>query len=135
MSWRLASRKANGAAGFTLVEALAALGVMAVGLAAIGELAAGSLSAGYRTERHIAQIAAAREIITGLPNREALAFGRLTGSLHDHQWRVDATPVSTAFSAGQSVPWRPQGIALLVKSPSGATIEVDTIRLHKDVAK
>ena len=135
MSWRTANRETKGAAGFTLVEALAALGVMATGLAAIAELAAASLSAGRRTELHIAQIAAAREIVTGMPNRDALPFGRLTGSLHDHQWRIDSGPVATAFVPGQSTSWRPQGISLLVKSPAGATIEIDTIRLRKGAVK
>ncbi len=134
MSCRSANREANGAAGFTLVEALAALAVMAVGLAAITELAAGNLRAASHAERHMAQIAVAREIVTGMPSRDRLPFGRSTGSLHDHQWRIDATPVSVAFATGQSA-WRPQGIALLVKSPTGATIEIDTIRLRKDAAK
>ena len=147
MSCRSENREASGAAGFTLVEALAALAIMAAGLAAIAELAGGNLYAGYRTERHIAQIAVAREIVTGMPSRDALPFGVLTGSLHDHQWRIDAKPVSVAFptgqsagrsagqSAGQSASWTPQGIVLLVKSPTGAMIEIDTIRLRKDTAK
>jgi len=132
---RLANLEPPRAAGFTLVEALAALAIMAAGLAAIGELAASSLGAGLRTRGHLAQIAAAQGIMTGLPKRDALPFGRLTGSLYGHQWRIDAVPVTTSFLTGGSTPWRPQGVVLLVRSPSGATIEIDGIRLHKETPK
>ena len=131
MSLRSASCNASRTAGFTLVEALAALAVLAAGLAAIGELGASSLRANRQAQQHIAQIAVTRQIIAGMPNRNALAFGRMTGLLRDHQWRIDAVPVSTAF-AGSSESWKPQGIVLLVKSPAGSTIEVDTIRLRKE---
>jgi general secretion pathway protein I len=124
----------SGTAGFTLLEALVALAVMGAGLAAIGALAASSLNAGLYTERHLAEIESVRKIIAGMPGRDALPFGRLTGTFDAHQWRIDSRPVTTAPATGETV-WAPQSIALLVRSPSGATIEIDTIRLHKQAAK
>jgi general secretion pathway protein I len=108
---------------------------MAAGLAAIAELASASLRAGYHTERHLAQIESARDIIAGLPNRNALPFGRSIGSVRGHEWRIDSVPISTPIAAGGATSWRPQGILLLVRSPSGATIEIDTIRLRKEASK
>ena len=132
--WRSADPELGRAAGFTLIEALAALGVMAAGLAAIGALANSSLRAGLYVEGHVIEIETARMIMTGLPGRAALPYGRLTGSLDSHQWRIDSTPVSATVK-GDTGLWTPQGIALLVRSPSGATLEIDTIRLGGRPAK
>ena len=111
-----------------------ALAVTGAGLAAIGALANSSLRASLYTERHLAEIESARKIIAGMPGRDALPFGRQTGSLDAHTWRIDSAPVSTSAANG-GTSWIPQSIALLVRSPSGATIEIDTIRLHKQAAK
>ena len=132
--WRSQNPEPAGTAGFTLVEALAALGVMAAGLAAIGTLANSSMRVGLYTERHLAEIETARKIITGIPRRADLPYGRLTGVLDAHQWRIDSAPLSTSL-AGAGGPWAPQSITLLVRSPSGATIEIDTIRLRKQATK
>jgi general secretion pathway protein I len=124
----------SGTAGFTLLEALVALTVMGAGLAAIGTLANSSLHVGLYTERHLAEIESARKIVAGMPGRDALPYGRLTGSVDAHEWRIDSTPVSTTAASGETS-WTPQSIALLVRSPFGATIEIDTIRLRKQAAK
>ncbi len=120
----------NRSAGFTLVEALAALAIVMVGLSAIGALANAGLRSTLNAEQHLAQISAARKIMAGLPGRNALPFGRLTGVLDNHPWRVDSTPIA-ATDAGRSAEWTPQGIALLVRSPSGSTMEIDTMRLRR----
>ncbi len=124
----------GGTAGFTLLEALVALAVMGAGLAAIGTLANSSLHVGLYTERHLAEIESARKIIAGMPARNALPYGRLTGSVDAHEWRIDSAPVSMTAASGETS-WTPQSIALLVRSPFGATIEIDTIRLRKQAAK
>ena len=131
---RPANPERRGIAGFTLIEALAALAVMGAGLAAIGALANSSLQVGLYTERHLAEIESARKIIAGMPGRDALPYGRLTGSVDAHEWRIDSAPVSTTAASGETS-WTPQSIALLVKSPFGATIEIDTIRLRKQATK
>ncbi len=111
-----------------------ALAVTGAGLAAIGALSNSSMRASLYGERHFAEIESAREIVAGLPARNSLRFGRLTGSLGHYAWRINSAPISTAAAAG-GTPWIPQSIALLVRSPSGAMIEVDTIRLRKMAAK
>ena len=111
-----------------------ALAVTGAGLAAIGELANSSLRTTLYTERHLAEIESVRKIIAGLPPRASLSFGRLTGSLDANQWRIDSAPASGAASA-DGAQWMAQSIALLVRSASGETIEVDTIRLRKLATK
>jgi general secretion pathway protein I len=131
---RPANPDGRGAAGFTLIEALAALAVMGAGLAAIGTLASTSLHAGLYTERHLAEIETARKVIAGMPPREALLVGRLTGVLDAHDWRIDSTLIGAPAVVGDTV-WIPQRIEVSIRSPSGAIVKVDTIRLRRQAAK
>jgi general secretion pathway protein I len=131
---RLANPDGRGVAGFTLIEALAALAVMGAGLAAIGTLASSSLRAGLYTERHLAQIETARKVMAGMPSREALSVGRLTGVLDAHDWRIDSTLIGAPVKVGDTL-WTPQRIGVSVRSPSGAMLKVDTIRLRRQAAK
>ena len=124
----------RGTAGFTLIEALAALAVMGAGLAAIGPLASSSLRAGLYAERHLAEIETARKIMAGMPSREALPVGRLTGALDAHDWRIDSTLIGAPALVGDAI-WTPQRIEVLVRSPSGAMLKIDTVRLRRQPTK
>jgi general secretion pathway protein I len=118
-------------AGFTLVEALVSLAVLAISLAAIGGLAASSYRSGLYVERHVAEVETAQAIISGLPDRKDLATGSLTGEMADHRWRVDAAPYPADFVASAKTVWSPQEVIVRVESPSGALLRFDTIRLVK----
>jgi general secretion pathway protein I len=131
---RPANPEGRGIAGFTLIEALAALALVGAGLAAIGPLAASSLRAGLYAERHLAEIETARKIIAGMPSREALPVGRLTGALDAHDWQIDSTPVGAPAALGDAL-WTPQRIEVSVRSPSGAMLQIDTIRLRRQATK
>jgi general secretion pathway protein I len=131
---RQANPEGRGTAGFTLIEALAALAVMGAGLAATATLASSSLRAGLYAERHLADIETARRIIAGMPSREALPVGRLSGALDAHNWRIDSTLVGAAAAVGDTL-WTPQRIEVSVRSPSGAMLKIDTIRLRKQAKK
>jgi general secretion pathway protein I len=120
--------------GFTLIEALAALAVMGAGLAAIGSLASSSLHAGLYAERHLAEIETARKIIAGMPSREALPVGRVTGALAAHDWRIDSALIGAPAAVGDAL-WTPQQIEVSVQSPSGAMLIIDTIRLRRQAIK
>ena len=132
--WRPGNPEGSGTSGFTLIEALAALAVMGAGLAAIGALASSSLRAGFYTERHLAEIETARKILAGMPGRGALPFGRLSGTLDAHDWRIDSTPIAAAAAVRDTL-WSPQRIELSLRAPSGAILKVDTIRLRRETAK
>jgi general secretion pathway protein I len=124
----------RGIAGFTLIEALAALAVMGAGLAATGTLASSSLRSGLYAERHLADIETARKIIAGMPSREALPVGRLTGALDAHDWRIDSSLIGAPAAVGDSI-WTPERIEVSVQSTSGAILRIDTIRLRKQAKK
>ena len=105
---------------------------MAISLAAIGALAASSLRSALYVERHLAQIETTRKIIAGLPSRDALGKGVLTGEAAGQLWRIDAAPYVPSFydPAAQSA-WSAQTVVVQVRAPSGALVQVTEIRLHK----
>jgi general secretion pathway protein I len=83
-------------------------------------------------ERHLAEIETARKIIAGLPPRQGLADGTLSGVLDGHKWRIDAAPYSNALLAPNAPSnWQPQFVAVSVLAPTGGVIEIDTTRLRK----
>jgi general secretion pathway protein I len=131
---RPANLERRGIAGFTLIEALAALAVLGAGLAAIGPLASSSMRAGLYAERHLADIETARKIIAGMPSRESLPVGRLMGALDAHNWRIDSMLIGAPAAVGDNF-WIPQHIEVWVQSPSGAVLKFDTIRLRKQAKK
>ena len=105
---------------------------MAISLAAIGALAASSLRSALYVERHLAQIETTRKIIAGLPSRDALGNGVLTGEAAGQLWRIDTAPYVPSFydPAAQGA-WSAQTVAVQVRAPSGALVQVTEIRLRK----
>jgi general secretion pathway protein I len=123
-------------AGFTLIEVLVALAVVAVALTAIGSLVATSVRGTGWLDRRLALIETARMIETGLPDRDQLKVGNFSGELADHRWRVDVLPFLTGpVPAQQANPWVPQTVVIRVQSPSGGILQIDTVRLRRRAAQ
>ena len=119
-------------AGFTLVEVLVALAVLAVSLAAIGSLVANNIRATRALDQRLALVETTRAILTGLPNREQLISGNLSGELADHHWRVDVLPfVANFIDPRRPTPWVPQTVVVRVQSPAGQLLRIDTVRLRR----
>jgi general secretion pathway protein I len=117
-------------AGFTIIEVLVALAVVAASLAAIGSVIATSTRGVRSLEQRIALLQTARAVETGLPRRSQLAVGRLEGEIDGHRWRIDVSPFAAAGRVDDS-PWVPQSIVIQVRSPSGAVLQLDTVRLFR----
>jgi general secretion pathway protein I len=129
-STKLQSRDTS--AGFTLIEVLVALAVLAVSLAAIGSLVATNIRATRALDQRLALSATARAILTGLPDREQLAVSNSSGEIARHRWRLDVLPFVADFvDPRRATPWEPQAVVLRVQSPTGQVLRLDTVRLRR----
>jgi general secretion pathway protein I len=117
--------------GFTLIEALVALAVIAISLAAIGSLVAGSVRATLVVDDRLSVLETARSVLTALPDREQIALGKLTGQIGENHWRIDVLPFTADFvDPDRGSQWTPQAIVIRVESPMGDTLRLDTVRLQ-----
>lgn len=122
----------SGEAGFTIIEALVALAIVAMALAAIGRLIATSARGTSALEQHVALIETARAVESALPRREQIVPGDFSGVLAGHRWRVDVLPFSAGgINPGLPSPWVPQTVLVTVRSPTGAAFQLATVRLHR----
>lgn len=119
-------------AGFTLIEALVALAVVAISLAAIGSLIGGNIRATRSLDQRLALVETTRSILAGLPDRTELKPGNLSGDLADHRWRLDVMPFEADFVDPRlATPWFPEAVVLRVQSPTGEILRIDTVRLRR----
>jgi general secretion pathway protein I len=126
------SKQRQDSAGFTIIEALVALAVVAASLAAIGSLIATSIRGTRSVEQHVALVETARAVEAGLPSRDELAPGNLSGELAGHRWRVDVSPFAAGgIDSGLPASWVPQTVVITVRSPSGAVLQLNTVRLRR----
>jgi general secretion pathway protein I len=118
-------------AGFTLIEALVALAVLAAGLAAIGELGFSNVSAARRAEAHVLLAATARKAFAALSNRRALGDEPLGGEMDGATFRLLTSPYpfDVPGPPGRSA-WAPEAARLIVESPTGGRVVVDTVLLR-----
>jgi general secretion pathway protein I len=119
-------------AGFTLIEVLVALSVLAVTLAAIGSLIAVTVRGARSIPSHVALLETARAVMTGLPDRDALSVGSFSGELAGHRWRVDVLPfVGNLIDPQQPNAWAPLTVIVRVQSPSGQIVQLNTVRIRR----
>lgn len=115
----------SGQAGFTLIEALVALAIVAIALASIGGMVA-TVSRGTRSvSQRVALVAAAESLLTELPARNALVPGRQSGQKDGNRWSVDISPIAT----GSTGRWAPLQVVLDLRAPTGLAMKFTTVRL------
>lgn len=120
------------AAGFTLIEVLVALAIVAVSLSSIGALIATTVRGTRSLEERWTRLEIARAIATALPDREQLVPASLSGELAGHRWRIDVSPFNANNPTRPSAaPWVPQTVVVAVRSPAGSTMQISTVRLHR----
>jgi general secretion pathway protein I len=120
-------------AGFTIVEVLVALAVVAVSIVAIGSVMSTNTRGVKALEDHVTLMQTAQGVLaTAIPPRTELVPGALSGQVGDFRWRVDIGPVGGDWRAKDAdVPWIPELIRIQVRSPSGATVDLETVRLMR----
>ncbi|MDE2603336.1 MAG: prepilin-type N-terminal cleavage/methylation domain-containing protein [Bradyrhizobium sp.] len=118
-------------AGFTILEVLIALAIVAASIVAIGRVMAMNTRGVRKLEEHLALMQTARIVLaTAIPPRKDLPAGPFSGELRHYRWQVDVNPVESEFVAENAeVPWIPELVRVRVRSPSGATVELATVRL------
>jgi general secretion pathway protein I len=113
-----------------MIEVVVALAVVTIVIAAIASLVA-SLANGTRTlEQHVALIETARLVATSLP-RGANLPDDLAGEMSGHRWQVRVLPFDDAGPVIPTSPWIPQTVLIRVRSPSGAMLAIETVRLQR----
>jgi general secretion pathway protein I len=119
----------RGSAGFTLIEVLVALAVVAASLAAIGTLIATSVRGVRAVEQHVTLVERARAIMAELPRRDELSIGEATGEIAGHRWRIAVLPHPTGLVDRPTSKWVPRTVVATIRSPSGRVLQVHTVRL------
>ena len=124
-------------AGFTLLEVLIALAVVAVSLTAIGSLMAATVRSTQSLDQHLGLVETARAIETGLPGRDDLTIGKsISGEMSGYRWRVEVLPFQANFIDPRvPAPWLPQAVSITVQSPAGQILRINTVRLAKNASK
>jgi general secretion pathway protein I len=119
-------------AGFTLIEVLVALAVIAASLTAIGALVAVSMRGAQSIGQRLAFRETLRALVTSLPDRRDLDAGTATGVAAGFRWRLEIVPFVAAFVDPQApTPWQPEAVVITVRSPSGQQLQINTIRLRR----
>jgi general secretion pathway protein I len=126
-----ASRGPAQTAGFTLIEVLVSIAVVAITIGAIGSVTATATRGVQTLEQHLALVETIRTVASTLPARDQHVPGSLTGEIYGHRWRLDAVPYTGGGIAPiPDSPWFPETLKIRVQSPSGAIVGVETMRLQ-----
>jgi general secretion pathway protein I len=120
-------------AGFTIIEVLIALAVVAVCIISIGSVMSTNARGVRLLEQHVTLMQNARTVMTaGIPPRAALGPGELSGQVDGYRWTIDVGPLGEGWDvAGSDVAWIPALVRIRVKSPSGAESDLRTVRLMR----
>jgi general secretion pathway protein I len=129
--FRVTSPTDGGTSGFTIIEVLIALAVVAVSIVAIGSVMSTNVRGVRSLEQHVTLMQTAREVMAAdVPPRAELGFGTWSGRTNDHRWRIDVSPMGDETGAsGDKVAWIPALVRVQVRSPSGAVMDLSTVRL------
>jgi len=121
--------------GFTLIEVLVALTVVAITLSAIGSLIATTIRGVRSVGGHLALTETARAILAGMPGRNELTPGNFSGAVADHRWRVDVLPFYADFVDPARSNWIPETVVVRVQSPEGPILQLNTVTLRRKPAQ
>ena len=133
------SRKScsDGTRGFTLIEALVALAIVAAVLGSIGTVIATTVKGTRGIDQRLALGGTAETLLTALPARTLLKPGRQSGELGGHRWRIDVSPMNVAIAndAPQTGRFVPLAVTMRLQAPGGPAMQVTTVRLVPKVAE
>ena len=94
---------AGGSAGFTIIEVLIALAVIAVCLAAIGRWSRHVARRAF-LEQRVALVEVARSVAASLPPHSDRAVVPAAGEILGHHWQIDVAPWQAVASRNRQIP-------------------------------
>ena len=117
-------------AGFTLIEQLVVIAIIATTLAAIGNLIGASSRGASQIERRVSLLQATNNLfLSAASSRDGLNYPKLDGADWDHRWHLTLTPVEEfGLILPENDRWMPMRVSLtacLFSSPG--TKRVDPI--------
>lgn len=118
----------DGAAGFTLIEALVALAIIVAVLGTIGSVIATTAKGTRSIDQRLALAGTAERLLADLPPRALLKPGRQSGELSGTRWRVDIAPMNMAGDDPASR-FVPMAVNLRLQRGDGAAIQITTVKL------
>ncbi len=117
-------------AGFTMIEVLIALAVVAISLSALASLMASNRRVAGAIDTHLSLVETTRGIGTALPDRDKLNRN-LSGESGEFRWGVGIYPFNgNLVDPGLPTPWIPQVVTMRVQAPDGTAMQVNTVRLR-----
>lgn len=125
----MSRRSCSDAAGFTLIEALVALAIIAVVLGTIGSVIATTVKGTRAIDEHLALAGTAETLLADLPARSLLKPGRQSGQLAGSRWRVDVAPMNVAGGNPATDRFVPLAVNLRLQRADGSAIQITTVKL------
>lgn len=132
----MSRRSSSNVAGFTLIEALVALAIIAAVLSSIGAVIATTVKGTRSIDQRLALAGTAETLLATLPARDLLKPGRQSGELAGHRWRIDVAPMNVPDSG--DAPARrfvPLAVNMRMQAPGGPAIHITTVRLVPKAAE
>ena len=124
------TRPRRGSLGFTLIEVLVAIAVLAVVLGAIGAVVGNTVRTIRSVDRRLPLLETAQNLIVSLPARDALQPGTQSGTSGEFRWRIDAVLLNRNVpDDAKAAKWMPLAITVRVQGGEGPPLRLDTVRL------
>ena len=131
----MSRRSCSDTAGFTLIEALVALAIIAVVLGTIGSVIATTVKGTRAIDQRLALAGTAGTLLADLPARSLLKPGRRSGELAGSRWRVDVAPMKVPGGDLSSGRFVPLAVNLRLQRADGSAIQVTTVKLVPRVSQ
>jgi general secretion pathway protein I len=143
----MSCRTRRSEAGFTLIEVLVSIAVLAIVLGAIGGVVGTTVKSIRSVDRRLPLLETAQSLVASLPDRNALKPGTQVGGSGGFRWRIDVAPMAgpapkaalpalnaattTAGTTAETPPkWTPLAITVRVDGGDGGPpVRLDTVRL------
>lgn len=125
----MSRRSCSDSAGFTLIEALVALAIIAVVLGTIGSVIATTAKGTRAIDQRLALAGTAETLLADLPARALLKPGRRSGELAGSRWRVDVASMNVPGGDPASHRFVPLAVNLRLQRVDGSAIQVTTVKL------